>query len=137
MWKDTDPELTLTVAGAVSMLASSDKEINETWVHIANPYPTDLPLNDGIPYVEGMTKGNAAANADQIQIQDGNGGYKTYYMSNGKDAKGGSVTGLEGKWANIGTTKAATDVIPAGKGAWFCRKGSEAITLTIANPIAE
>ena len=96
-----------------------------------------MSINDAIPYAEGMVKGNAAANADQIQIQDGNGGYKTYYMSNGKDAKGGSVTGLEGKWANIGTTKAATDVIPAGKGAWFCRKGSEAITLTIANPIAE
>ena len=136
-WKDSDPALTVTVSGAVSMLASSDKEINETWVHIANPYPTDLPLNDGVPYVVGMTKGNAAANADQIQIQDGNGGYNTYYMSNGTNAKGNAVSGLEGKWAKGGSYTPTSDSIPVGKGAWFCRKGSEAITLTIANPIAE
>ena len=136
-WTSESPNLVLTVAGSVCLLASSTKEITETYSHIANPYPTDLPLNDGIPFVEGMTKGNAAANADQIQIQDGNGGYKTYYMSNGLNAKGQVVAGLEGKWANGGSTTVATDVIPAGKGAWFCRKGSESITLTIASPIAE
>ena len=131
------PDLTLTIAGAVSLLASSDKQISETWVHIANPYPTDLALNDGIPFTTGMTKGANINDADQIQIQDGNGGYNIYYMSNGLNAKGNTVAGLEGKWAKGGTTTATTDVIPVGKGAWFCRKGSEAITLTIANPIAE
>ena len=132
-----DPSLTLTIAGAVSLLASSDKQISETWVHIANPYPAELALNDGIPFTTGMTKGANINDADQIQIQDGAGGYVTYYMSNGKNAKGGTVDGLEGKWAKAGTTTATTDSIPVGKGAWFCRKGSEAITLTIANPIAE
>ena len=96
-----------------------------------------MSINEAVPYAEGMVKGNAAANADQIQVQDGNGGYKTYYMSNGLNAKGQVVAGLEGKWANGGSTTVATDVIPAGKGAWFCRKGSESITLTIASPIAE
>ena len=96
-----------------------------------------MSINDAVPYAEGMVKGNAAANADQIQIQDGNGGYNIYYMSNGTNAKGAAVSGLEGKWAKGGTYTPTTDAIPVGKGAWFCRKGSEAITLTIANPIAE
>ena len=126
--------LTVKVAGGVSVLASYDKQINQAWKHIANPYPTDLPLNDGIPYVSGMTKGAAAAAADQIQIQNASGGYDTYYMSNGKNAKGGTVTGLEGKWAKMGTTTKTTDSIPAGKGAWYGRKGDTDFEITIARP---
>ena len=127
--------LTLTVAGEVSKLASSDKEIKESWVHIANPYPTDLPLNDGIPYVEGMTKGKNISAADQIQIQDGKGGYTTYYMSNGLNAKDVVVPGLEGKWAKMATFVPSTDKIPAGKGAWFARKGETDFTITVQNPL--
>ena len=136
-WTAESPNLTLTVAGSVCLLASSTKEITETYSHIANPYPTDLALNDGIPFVEGMTKGSGVTTADQIQVQDGNGGYNIYYMSNGLNAKGNAVAGLDGKWAKGGTTTATTDVIPVGKGAWFCRKGSNPITLTISGPIAE
>ena len=130
----TEP-LTLTVAGEVSKLASSDKEIKESWVHIANPYPTDLPLNDGIPFVEGMTKGDSTKSADQIQIQNGSGGYTAYYMSNGNDAKGKPVTGLEGKWSLGGKYAPTTDKLPAGKGAWFARKGATDFTITIQNPL--
>ena len=133
-YTDGDPALTLTVAGQVCTLASSAKDINIQYTHIANPYPTDLPLNDGIPYVTGMTQGNAAATADNIQIQTSTGGYTVYYMSNGKNAKGQTVANLEGKWAKAGTTTATTDSIPAGKGAWFCRKGSENFQITVSRP---
>ena len=130
-----DPALNITVAGAVSTLASSDKQIGESWVHIANPYPTNLALNDGIPYVEGMTKGANINTADQIQIQDGAGGYTIYYMSNGKNAKSATVAGLEGKWAKAAMYEPTSDSIPVGKGAWYNRRGGSEFTITVANPI--
>ena len=133
-YTDGDPSLFLTVAGEVCTLASSPKAISIQYTHIANPYPTDLPLNDGIPYVEGMTKGNAATTADQIQIQTSTGGYTTYYLSNGKNLKNADVAGLDGKWAKGGTYVPTEDAIPAGKGAWFCRKGSENFTITVTRP---
>ena len=126
--------LTINIAGGVSMIASYDKQINGAWKHIANPYPTDLLLNDGIPYVVGMTKGNGTSSADQIQIQNAAGTYDTYYMSNGKNGKGNTVSGLEGKWAAAGNFVPATASIPAGKGAWFYRKGDTDFTITIARP---
>ncbi len=133
-YQEGDPSLVLTVAGEVCTLASSPKAINLQYTHIANPYPADLPLNDGIPYVEGMTKGNGLTTADQIQIQTATGGYTTYYMSNGKNAKNAAVAGLEGKWAKGGTYAPTTDTIPAGKGAWFCRKGDANFEITVARP---
>ena len=94
-----------------------------------------MDINTAIPYAEGMTKGNGTATADQIQIQDGKGGYSIYYMSNGKNAKGGDVAGLDGKWAKDGTTAVSTDTLPAGKGAWFARKGDTVFTITVKNPV--
>jgi len=131
---DATAPLTIKVAGGVSVIASYDKQINVAWKHIANPYPTDLPLNDGIPYVNGMTKGANATVADEIQIQNAAGTYDIYYMSNGKNAKGQSVSGLEGKWAKSGTTTATTDSLPAGKGAWYGRKGSTDFAFTVTRP---
>ena len=133
-WTEESPALNINVSGEVCTLASSAKDIALQYTHIANPYPADLPLNDGIPFVEGMTKGNAATSADNIQIQTPTGGYSIYYMSNGKNAKNAAVAGLEGKWAKGGTYVPTTDVIPAGKGAWFCRKGTTDFQLTITRP---
>ncbi len=132
--QDATTPLTLKVAGGVSVLASHAKQVDLQWKHIANPYPTDLPLNDGIPYAEGMTKGANINTADQIQIQNASGGYDTYYMSNGKNAKGGTVADLDGKWAKAGTTTKTTDSLPAGKGAWYYRQGSTDFAITIARP---
>ena len=93
-----------------------------------------MALNDAVPYIAGMTKGANTSEADQIQIQTATGGYTTYYMSNGKNAKGSTVAGLEGKWAKAGAYSPTTDAIPAGKGAWFCRKGSDNFEITVARP---
>ncbi len=130
-----DTPLTIKIAGGVSLIAQSNKEINLQFKHIANPYPTDLPLNDGIPYVAGMTKGANTSVADQIQIQTASGGYDIYFMSNGKNAKGGTVAGLEGKWTKDGQN-VADAAIPAGKGAWFIRKGSADFDLVITRPFS-
>ncbi len=94
---------------------------------------SDLSLQDAIPYVDGMTKGADISSADNIQIQDGSGGYNIYYMSNGMGAKG-AVAGLEGKWSAQGTAKVADAIIPAGKGAWFYRKGNADFEITVARP---
>ncbi|MBP5509902.1 MAG: hypothetical protein J6Z49_03200 [Kiritimatiellae bacterium] len=132
--QSTENSLSLTVAGEIGVLATMDKPIDLTYKLIANPYPTDLPLNDGIPYVAGMTKGNNIASADQIQIQNATGGYDTYYMSNGKNAKGNAVADLEGKWAVAGSTTKAEASIPAGKGAWYIRKGSTDFEINVSRP---
>ena len=80
---------------------------------------TSLKLNDLIPYQEGMTKGNNANAADQIQIGDETGGWTIYYMSNGKNGKGNIVEGLEGKWAEggpgTGTDAADSHCIKTGE----------------------
>ena len=95
---------------------------------------SNLSIQDALPYVDGMTKGANVNTADQIQIQNASGGYDTYYMSNGKNAKGGTVDNLEGKWAKGTATTATTDSIPAGKGAWYNRRGDTDFAITIARP---
>ena len=126
--------LNLTIAGEANALPSSAEAVDLTYKLIANPYPADIPLNGGIPYVEGMTKGNSATVADTIQIQTEVGGYDTYYLSNGKNAKGGTVEGLEGKWAKGAAITPTTDAIPVGKGAWYIRKGTTDFAITVTRP---
>ena len=132
--KDATSPITINIAGGVSMIASNSKGIDGNYKLIANPYPTDLPLNDGIPYVAGMTKAAVVNNADQIQIQNAAGTYDTYFMSNGYNAKGNAVAGLDGKWSQGGKAAVTTAAIPAGAGAWFVRKGSTDFNITIARP---
>ena len=126
---------TITVAGQVLSTDSSQTPLNVTYQLIANPYPCDLPLNNGIPYVEGMTKGAGVTAADNIQIMDNEGGYATYFMCNGLKGKA-AVSGGDGKWVRGDETAVSTDVLPAGKGAWFVRKSASLLNITIANPNA-
>ena len=98
-----------------------------------------MSINEAVPYVDGMVKGANINEADQIQIQDGAGGYKIYYMSNGKNAKGGTVDGLDGKWAEMGKTTVAADTITNGTAFWYVRNGwtasSANLTLTVAGSV--
>ena len=132
--KEAEP-FTITVAGGVSALASYDTQINIGYKLISNPYPVELDLNENIRYVAGMTKGANISAADSIQIMNATGGYDIYYMSNGKNAKGATISGLEGKWAASGKFVVAEDAkIPVGKGAWYIRKGNTDFTITITKP---
>ena len=82
-----------------------------------------LPINTAFPYAEGMTKGNNIGTGDNLQIMKDDGDYDIYYMSNGKNAKGQTVAGLEGKWAKGGTAVVTTDTIAAGKAFWYISQG--------------
>ena len=102
---------------------------------ISNPYPCDLPLNNGIPYTEGMTKGNATTTSDNIQIMDDEGNYATYFLCNGLKGKG-TVENGDGKWVKSTESVVTTDSLPAGKGGWFVRKNGSLANITIVNPSA-
>ena len=130
------PAFQITVAGQALATATADMPVSLAVKHIANPYPTDLPLNNGIPYTDGMTKGNNNLVADNIQIQNATGGYDIYYMSNGKNAKGAIIEGLDGKWAAMATFTPTTAAIPVGAGAWYLRRGSTDFTVQVVRPYA-
>ena len=135
-----DTPYTLSVAGAVPGDPSSKIIIDKDWCHIGNPYPFALSLNDDIGCREGMTKGMTIADADQIQIPKDEGGYKTYFLSNGKymqmkvekyDAA------IDGKWrdAEVSARTPSDAKIPVGQGAWYKRAGSAEFEFVILNPI--
>ncbi len=133
--ESTFTPFSVVTAGGVSSVASYDQPIRVGFKLIANPYPTDLYLNQSIPYVEGMTTANIYTSADQIQIPDATGNYVTYYLSNGKNGKGVDVSGLDKKWALSGKFVPADDAhIPVGGSAWYIRKGNTDFTLTISKP---
>ena len=123
---------TVTVAGGVVTDVTKTIPIVQQYTHIANPYPVPLNLNESIGYVEGMTQ-EQSGSADEIQIQNGTGGYDIYYMSNGKAGK--ATYDTVGKWvATADKTQAANASIPVGKGAWYIRKGSTDFNLVITKP---
>ena len=133
-----NPSSTFKVAMAGQVLVSSTTNItvNLSAKHIANPFPVDLPLNNGIPYTVGMTKGADDTTADCIQIQKAS-GYDTYYLSNGAVGKG-TDPALEEKWVKLGETpaKATLDSIPVGKGAWYMRRGAADFTVEVVRPFS-
>ena len=124
---------TISVAGSVLMSSSEDKTLSTEYSIVANPYPVDIPLNDGL-VAENGTQGNAYTSADQIQIMDSTGAYTTYYLSNGKSGKA-SYPATVGKWVKSGAATAPTaDKVPAGSGVWFIRKSDSTTKLTFKNP---
>ena len=130
---------TMTVAGAVPGDATKSITVNQAWTHIANPYPFNLALNDGVPYVEGMTKGSSST-GDQIQVQNAAGGYDIYYLSDGNFKKMGQNTYYperDGKWFLGTATTPTTGVIPVGNGAWYSRKGTTEFSITVNGVFSE
>ena len=128
----------ISIAGAVAQDATKTFTVNLAWTLIANPYPTALALNGGIPFCEGMVKGGSVS-GDQIQIPDGKGGYVIYFLSDGNFKSKGKSTYDEtrdGKWCNSDNSL-SSDSIPAGIGAWYGRKGEADFKITVASPIAK
>ena len=133
--KDVTKPFTVNVAGQVMADEYFDIEIAKKNQHIACPYPVDLPINN-IVAVSGTTQGAAVTSADQIQVQNEAGGYDTYFLSNGKSARGQDLPNVDpGDWVDAkATTVKATGAIPVGKGAWFIRKGDETATIRVNRP---
>ena len=66
-----NPEATpynLQVAGQVLATSADTREIAEKLMLVANPYPADVSLNDGVQITKGMTKGTGISDADNLQI---------------------------------------------------------------------
>ena len=125
---------TITVAGQVLATTSETKDIDQTYMLVASPYPIEIPFNDGVVITEGATQGASNDTADNIQVMQDDGTYKTYYMSNGKVGKKEYDT--VGKWVcTDNKSVATTDKFPVGKGAWFVSKNASA-KLKFVNPTA-
>ena len=125
---------TMTVAGAVSNSESETYTINKSYTLIGSPYPCDVTINGGIE-VTGGTKGLTYAEADNIQIMNDEGGYDTYFLSNGHYGKGGASydESLDGKWSLMGKNAATADKFPSGKGAFYLSRSKEG-TVKFNNP---
>ena len=64
------------------------------------------------------------------------GGYNTYFLSNGHYGKGGSEydENLDGKWVLMGEKAVTEDTFPAGRGAFYLSR-SKSGTVKFVNPI--
>ena len=133
--KDVTTPYSVNIAGQVANDASFDVEVVKKNQHIASPYPVDYPINN-IVAVSGLTQGAAVTAADQIQVQNDAGGYDTYFLSNGLNARGQKLQNVDaGDWVNAtASTVKATGSIPVGKGAWFIRKGDETAVIRFVRP---
>ena len=125
---------------SVNIVGYNTVTIDKQWTIIAANFEAvgggAIAIQDAFPYSDGMTKGNTTATADVLQIQNAVGGYDTYYLSNGKNAKGATVAGLDGKWAAMATFTPTTAAIPVGAGAWYLRRGSTDFTVQVVRPYA-
>ena len=126
----------IQVAGQVMSQSAPSRELAASYMIIGSPYPVEVPLNGGV-VVTGATQGNSINKGDNLQIMKEDGDYDIYYMSNGKNAKGATVDGLEGKWAKMSTYTPTTDKFPVGGAAWYVRQGTDPVTVQFVNPVAQ
>jgi len=139
-----DENFQVKVAGQVLLAGQTNITVNLAAKLIANPYPTDIPLNDGILYTAGMTKGSGSTSADNIQVQTASGSYETYFLHNGEYGPPPPVgpfydAARDGKWvstANLNVPAAQSVVIPAAKSVWYLRRGESDFDITITRPFS-
>lgn len=96
-----------------------------------------MDIQTAFPVSEGMTAGNALANADQIQIMNATGGYDQYYLSNGYNGKA-STPATANKWVkNTARTVATEDTIATGTAFWYVSKNgaTNPYTITVAGSV--
>ena len=120
----TKPAFTISIAGSVSTLPDADYEFASRYRIFANPYATPLYLNESFPYdAVTMTKAHKYAEADQIQIGDNAGGWDTFFLADGYNAKGKDYNpALDETWASIFDPTTVTNAsIAVGKAAWYVR----------------
>ena len=126
----------ILVAGQVMAAAADTKEIAQTYMLVGNPYPIEIPLNDGVVVTRGLTTGGSSSAADSLQIMQEDGTYANYYMSNGKYGKA-SYPATENKWVKVGAvSEPTTDKFPIGRGGWFVSKSADT-ALQFVKPAAE
>ena len=133
--------MSLADVSSANIVGYNTIQIHEEWtilsVNFANVAGSSLSLGEAFPAVDGMAQDADSNLADQIQIQDGEGGYATYYLSNGKNSKGQQILPA-GTWVDIKDSSTAANAdIPTGKGAWYLRRGKEDFTITVNSPFSK
>ena len=112
----------IQVAGQVMAASADTKEIAQQYMLVGNPYPIEIPLNNGVVVTKGLTLGGSSSAADSLQIMDDQGNYVFYYMSNGSAGKA-SYPATSNKWVKVGSVSTpTTDSFPVGRGGWFVSK---------------
>ena len=121
--------LPVTLKGEVPASAIGLSVVNG-YAMLANIYPAPIAIN-GFDWATQGAYGNADFGlADQIQVWQSGGGYKTYYFYDS-----GAGTEWDNKWYEVGNDNYPTeDTIPAGSGFWYL--GHSTWTLTLPAPAA-
>ena len=130
----------LTTSGGVADDPFIQKEFDNTFRVLVNPYPKATVLSDivftGINDIAPMydefidSEGNIVTPAPEIRIPNANSeGFKTYYYL--KDGKPTAVEGVyEPGWVN-GSLDYADPTIPIGRGCWFKSTKTTAGNMTV------
>jgi hypothetical protein len=86
-----------------------------------------LSIQDAFPCVDGMTKGQTSATADNIQVMTEDGDYDIYFLSNGRYGKNGAnySEAIDGKWVKAGALTATDRTLPAGTAFWYLSRGAK------------
>ena len=133
-----EADVTVSLAGGVSLDVAQTINIVPGYNMIGSAFPANFNPNSlGDEYwAASGAFGGTAATGDQIQVYNPEtGSYKNYYLS---FQKSGPLVKNNWKWMD-GTTVLAddTEVLSAGKGAWYRFKGETPFILTIPSPIAK
>ena len=132
-------DVTVTLAGGVSLASSQTIDIVSGYNMIGNAFPANFNPNSlGTTYWQnsGAVGGNIST-GDSLQIYDPSaGGYTQYYLQYVTFPPAAAVNNW--KWMTAGGTPLATDAegVPVGKGAWYRHRGT-GFTLTIPSPLSE
>ena len=92
-----------------------------------------IDIQDAFPFCEGMTKGLTVSEGDNIMIMTNDGGYETYFLSNGYYGKGGASynEALDGKWSLMGQNAVASRTLPGGTAFWYLAQNGKSAPFTM------
>ena len=125
-YKRGDKDVTANISGEVFLDAVKEVAIKPGWNMIGSFFPAGWKLNDDYytpSYWEksGAVYGSGSDSADYIQVWDPVvKEYSTYFLF--KKAKGTSEANFT--WTDANAATVTTDVLTAGKGAWYYHRGS-------------
>ena len=124
-YKRGDADVTANISGEVTLDAVKEVAIKPGWNMIGSFFPAGWKLNDSYYTTtywknSGAVCGASAADADYIMVWDTSiRDYTTYLLY--KKAKGSSDANYT--WTDTSFNKVETDILSAGKGAWYYHRG--------------
>ena len=125
-YKRGDQDVTASISGEVSLDAVKEVAIKPGWNMIGSFFPAGWKLNDEYynpTYWQnsGAVAGASQTAADYVQVWDATSEkYTTYLLF--KPSKGSSTATYT--WTDLTLKTVTTDVLTAGKGAWYYHRGS-------------